>query len=97
MNKKIAGITFGCKVNQYETFCILDDFIKAGYRVVDFDQAADVYVINTCTVTNRTDYKSRNAIRKALAQKKENHIVKIIVTGCYSQRNYDEINQDVPE
>ena len=91
MNKKIAGITFGCKVNQYETSCILDDFIKAGYRVVDFNQPADVYVINTCTVTNRTDYKSRNAIRKALAQKEKNHMVKIIVTGCYAQRNYDKI------
>lgn len=91
MNKKIAGITFGCKVNQYETSCILDDFIKAGYQVVDYNEPADVYIVNTCTVTNRTDYKSRNAIRKALAQKKENHMVKIIVTGCYSQRNYDEI------
>ncbi len=91
MNKKIAAITFGCKVNQYETSCILDNFIKAGYYVVNFDQPADVYIINTCTVTNRTDYKSRNAIRKALAQKEKNTKVKVIVTGCYSQRNYNEI------
>jgi len=93
MNKTIAGITFGCKVNQYETSCILDDFIKAGYCVVNFDQPADVYIINTCTVTNRTDYKSRNAIRKALVQKGKNTKVKVIVTGCYSQRNYDEIRK----
>lgn len=93
VKKKVTGITFGCKVNQYETSCILDDFINAGYRVVDFDQPADVYIINTCTVTNRTDYKSRNAIRKALAQKKKNIKVKVIVTGCYSQRNYNEIQK----
>jgi threonylcarbamoyladenosine tRNA methylthiotransferase MtaB len=93
MNKKIAGITFGCKVNQYETSCILDEFIQAGYEVVNFDQPADVYIINTCTVTNRTDYKSRNAIRKALAQKEKNTKVKVIVTGCYSQRNYEEIQK----
>ncbi len=93
VKKKIAAITFGCKVNQYETYCILDDFIKAGYRIVNFDQPADVYLINTCTVTNRTDYKSRNAIRKALAQKEKNIKVKVIVTGCYSQRNYEEIQK----
>ena len=93
VKKKVTGITFGCKVNQYETACILYDFIKDGYRVVDFDQPADVYIINTCTVTNRTDYKSRNAIRKALAQKEKNTKVKVIVTGCYSQRNYEEIRK----
>ncbi len=91
VKKKVAGITFGCKVNQYETSCILDDFIKDGYRIVNFDQPADVYIINTCTVTNRTDYKSRNAIRKALAQKKKITKIKVIVTGCYSQRNYNKI------
>ncbi len=89
--KKVAAITFGCKVNQYETTCILDDFIKAGFQVVDYSEPADVYIINTCTVTNRTDYKSRNAIRKALKEKEKNPDVKVIVTGCYSQRNYQQI------
>ena len=91
--KKIAAITFGCKVNQYETICVLDDFIQAGFQVVDFSEQADVYIINTCTVTNRTDYKSRNAIRKALKEKEKNPDVKIVVTGCYSQRNHLEIKK----
>jgi len=89
--KKIASITFGCKINQYETACIVDDFTQVGYRVVEFDKPADIYIINTCTVTNRTDHKSRNAIRKALDQKQVNPQIKVIVTGCYSQRKKDEI------
>lgn len=89
--KKVAAITFGCKVNQYETACILDDFIQAGYELQKFSQPADVYIINSCTVTNRTDYKSRNAIRKALKQKQRNSNVKVIVTGCYAQLNKAEI------
>ncbi|MCK4654179.1 MAG: tRNA (N(6)-L-threonylcarbamoyladenosine(37)-C(2))-methylthiotransferase MtaB [Candidatus Cloacimonetes bacterium] len=93
VRKTIAAITFGCKVNQYETACILDDFINAGYKVVDYNEPADIYIINTCTVTNRTDYKSRNAIRKAIKQKEENPSVKIVVTGCYAQRSYKEITK----
>ncbi len=90
--KKIASITFGCKINQYETACIVDDFTQAGYQIVEFNKPADIYIINTCTVTNRTDYKSRNAIRKALDQKQINPQIKVIVTGCYSQRKKDEID-----
>ena len=91
--KKIAAITFGCKVNQYETSCIVDEFAKEGYQIIEFDKPADVYVINTCTVTNRTDYKSRNAIRKALSQKQIDPSVKVVVTGCYSQRKKEEIEE----
>ncbi len=91
--KKIAAITFGCKVNQYETSCIVDEFTKEGYQIIEFDKPADVYVINTCTVTNRTDYKSRNAIRKALSQKQIDPSVKVVVTGCYSQRKKEEIEE----
>ena len=89
--KSVAAITFGCKINQYETSCILDEFVQHGYQIYDFKEKADVYIINSCTVTNRTDYKSRNAIRKALAQKATNQNVKVIITGCYSQRNREEI------
>ncbi|MDO9576842.1 MAG: tRNA (N(6)-L-threonylcarbamoyladenosine(37)-C(2))-methylthiotransferase MtaB [Candidatus Cloacimonadales bacterium] len=89
--KSITAITFGCKVNQYETSCILDAFVQHGYEVVDFNETADVYIINSCTVTNRTDYKSRNAVRKALSQKEKNPNIKVVVTGCYSQRNRKEI------
>lgn len=89
--KTITAATFGCKVNQYETSCILDEFVQHGYRIVDFNEPADVYVINSCTVTNRTDYKSRNAVRKALTQKEKNPNIKVVVTGCYSQRNREAI------
>ena len=91
--KKIAAITFGCKINQYETSCIVDEFAKEGYQIIEFDKLADVYVINTCTVTNRTDHKSRNAIRKALIQKQIDPSVKVVVTGCYSQRKKEEIEK----
>lgn len=90
-NNKIASITFGCKVNQYETSCIVDSFIENGYQATEFNKPANVYIINTCTVTNRTDQKSRNAIRKALIQKELDPTVKVIVTGCYSQRKKTEI------
>nr|HPR16823.1 tRNA (N(6)-L-threonylcarbamoyladenosine(37)-C(2))-methylthiotransferase MtaB [Candidatus Cloacimonadota bacterium] len=89
--KTVAAITFGCKINQYETSCILDEFVQHGYQIVEFDLPADVYVINSCTVTNRTDYKSRNALRKALQQKEINPNVKVVITGCYAQRNRDEV------
>jgi len=91
MKKTIAAITFGCKVNQYETSCILDEFIQNGYETVDFNESADVYIINSCTVTNRTDSKSRNAVRKALQQKERNPSAKVVITGCYSQRNREAI------
>lgn len=91
--KKVAALTFGCKVNQYETACILDQFHSAGYKSVDFKDQADVYIINSCTVTNRTDYKSRNAIRKALEYKRSGSNVKVIVTGCYAQINLSEIEK----
>jgi threonylcarbamoyladenosine tRNA methylthiotransferase MtaB len=90
-NPAVAAATFGCKVNQYETACILDAFVSAGYRVVPFDSPADVYIINSCTVTNRTDYKSRNALRKALKHKQQHPGTQVVITGCYVQRNYEEV------
>ena len=78
-------------MNQYESSCIADDFIKNDYRLVPFNSQADIYIINTCTVTNRTDFKSRNAIRKALKRKAYNPSVKIVVTGCYSELNKKQI------
>ncbi|MGL1893588.1 MAG: tRNA (N(6)-L-threonylcarbamoyladenosine(37)-C(2))-methylthiotransferase MtaB [Spirochaetaceae bacterium] len=79
MSKKVALNTLGCKMNQYESDSLASDFIKAGYSVVPFDEVADVYVINTCTVTNKSDRKSRNSINKA--RKQEGAVV--VVTGCY--------------
>ena len=63
---KVAFHTLGCKVNSYESQAMLNMFEEAGYQEVDFKEEADVYVINTCTVTNTGDSKSRQMIRKAI-------------------------------
>lgn len=88
--KKVAIATLGCKTNSYESALIISSFAD-DYEVVDFDQAADIYIINTCTVTGRTDYKSRNLIRKALKHKTANPQIRIVVTGCYSQRHPQDV------
>ena len=62
--KTVASHALGCKVNQYESEAIAELFQEKGYQVVDMEQAADVYIINTCTVTNFGDKKSRQLIRK---------------------------------
>lgn len=80
--------TLGCRVNQYETEAIAEAFIKKNYKVVDFDEFADVYVINTCTVTSIGDKKSRQMIRKA---KKINPDAVVVVAGCYAQVAPDEV------
>ncbi len=87
-SKKIAFCTLGCKVNQYETEAMEELFINAGYDVVPFSQKSDVYIINSCSVTNIGDRKSRQMIRRA---KKENPEAIIVVTGCYAQTAADEI------
>ena len=83
--------TLGCKINQYESACVLESFLQNGFQRSNDIKTADIIVINTCTVTNRSDYKSRNLIKKAENLKELNQAVKIIVTGCYSQRNKDEV------
>lgn len=79
---KAAFYTLGCKVNQYETEAIRERFRKAGYDIVPEDSPADVYVVNTCTVTSLADRKSRQYIRKA---HRLNPDAVIAVTGCYAQ------------
>jgi threonylcarbamoyladenosine tRNA methylthiotransferase MtaB len=86
--KKVAFYTLGCKVNQYETDAMLDLFKKDGYEKVDSEDYADVYVINTCTVTHMSDRKSRQYIRRV---KKKNPNAIIAVVGCYSQVSPEEI------
>lgn len=88
--KKVAFYTLGCKVNQYETEAMEELFEKDGYTVVGEEEVADVYVINTCTVTNIGDRKSRQFIRRA---KKLNKDSIIAVVGCYSQVASDEIEK----
>ena len=65
MNKKVAFYTLGCKVNQYETNAMMQQFETSGYEIVAFEEKADIYVINTCTVTNMSDRKSRQILRRA--------------------------------
>lgn len=90
--KTCAFYTLGCKVNQFETQSIRESFIKTGYQEVEFRRGADIYVINTCTVTAKTDKESRRLIREA---HRLNPLAQIIVTGCYTERNEDEI-KDIP-
>lgn len=86
--KTIAVCTLGCKVNQYDTDAVLAQFKDAGYEVVDFDQVADVYLINTCTVTNTGDRKSRQMIRRA---HRSNPKARVVVMGCLAQASPDEV------
>ena len=86
--KKVAFYTLGCKVNQYETEAMLEMFKKDGYTQVESEEFADVYVINTCTVTHMSDRKSRQYIRR---MKKKNPDAIIAVVGCYSQVSPEEI------
>ncbi len=90
---KVAIETFGCKINQYESAGIIKQFIDHGFEQTDFNSDADVYIVNSCTVTNRTDFKSRNAIRKVLKKKELNSNIVLIITGCYVQRNKEEIDK----
>lgn len=85
---KVAISTLGCKVNQYESAGILEALDKRVFSVVPFKSKADWYIINTCTVTKRTDYQSRQLIRRAIRQNPE---ASIVVTGCYAQVAPEEI------
>jgi threonylcarbamoyladenosine tRNA methylthiotransferase MtaB len=67
--KKVSFKTLGCRLNQYETDALVTRFHQAGYEVVDFSRPADITVINTCTVTNQSDHKSRSIIRHAARKK----------------------------
>ena len=86
--KTIATYTLGCKVNQYDTEAMLEAFERAGYAAVDFREAADVYLINTCTVTDTGDQKSLKTIRRAA---REHPGCAIVVCGCLAQREADRI------
>ena len=88
--KKVAFCTLGCKVNQYETNAMEEKFIKSGYEVVDFAKLADIYVINTCTVTNVSDKKSRQMIRKA---KQLNPDSIVVAVGCYAQVSKEKLEE----
>ncbi len=80
--KRVAFITLGCKVNQYETNGMTQKLKENGYEIVNHNEKADIYIINTCTVTNMSDRKSRQMLRKT---KEKNPDAKVIAVGCYAQ------------
>lgn len=90
MKKKVAFYTLGCKVNYCETESLQNLFAEAGYRIVDFEQSADVYIVNTCTVTATSDHKSRKALRKA---RKKSPGAVVVATGCYAQGEPEQIKK----
>ncbi len=91
--KKVAFCSLGCKVNQYETNAMAQKFIEHGYEVVEFDEYADVYIVNTCTVTNVADRKSRQMLRRA---KEINKDATLVACGCYAQVAKEELKK-IPE
>lgn len=91
--KTVAFCTLGCKVNQYETNAMMQKMIEAGYKVVDFEEKADIYIINTCTVTNMADKKSRQMLRRV---KDLNPQAILVAVGCYAQVAKEKLEQ-IPE
>ncbi len=89
---KVAIYSLGCKVNIYESEYVISLLKKNNYEIVDFTTYADIYIINTCSVTNQSDKKSRKAISLA---KKNNPNAIIVVMGCYSQVKSEEIDADI--
>ena len=88
-NKKtVAFVTLGCKVNQYETNAMIQQFKNKGYEILEHNQKADIYVINTCTVTNMSDRKSRQMIRR---MKEQNKDAIVVACGCYVQVAKNEL------
>ena len=93
MERTVAFYTLGCKVNQYETNAMEQQFIKNGYKVVDHHNFADIYVVNTCTVTNIAERKSRQMLRRV---KDINKDAILVVCGCYAQVAKEELEK-IPE
>ncbi len=92
-SKSVAFCTLGCKVNQYETNAMIQEFKKCGYNIVEFNEIADIYIVNTCTVTNMADRKSRQMLRKVKELNPESILVAV---GCYAQVAKEELEK-IPE
>jgi len=95
MKKRVAFKTLGCRLNQFETDSLVTDFYNAGYDIVSFSDKADVYIVNTCTVTNQGDRKSKHAINQAVRASGDDSI--LVVAGCLalSQKEYLENRKDI--
>ena len=90
--KKVAFLTLGCKTNQYETNGMMQKFIETGYKICDLQDKPDIYVVNTCTVTNIADRKSRQSLRRI----KEKGQTIIVAVGCYAQVAKEQL-ENMPE
>ena len=90
--KKVAFLTLGCKTNQYETNGMMQKFIESGYEICNIEEKPDIYVVNTCTVTNIADRKSRQSLRRI----KEKGQTIIVAVGCYAQVAKEQL-EDMPE
>lgn len=88
--QRVAITTLGCKINQFESAAMSETLGREGFRMVPFEDEADIYVINTCTVTARTDAESRRLIRRA---GRRNPQARIVVTGCYAQVAFEELRE----
>lgn len=84
--KTVAFCTLGCKVNQYETNAMMQNFIESQYKIVEFEEKADIYIINTCTVTNMADKKSRQMLRRVKEINPDSILVAVRLLCTSSQR-----------
>lgn len=91
---RIAICTLGCKVNQYETQALEQEIVRRGHELVDFEEQADAYVVNTCSVTAVSDKKSRQMIRKA---KRRNPDAVVAACGCYAQTHPEDVKKLAPD
>ena len=91
---RVKGISLGCKVNTYEIEYILSSFKEHGYEIINNNDSADIYVINTCSVTNTSDAKSRKVINRTV---RENPKATIVIMGCMIEANkdYEDFNSDI--
>lgn len=93
--KKAAFLTLGCRVNQYETQCIREELFARGFEEAGFEEACDLYLVNTCAVTAESVRKGRQMIRRALRAKEKNPNAVVCVCGCFSQGVEDEVFSEV--
>ncbi len=89
-SRKVAFVTLGCKVNQYESNAMAQKFIDNNYEICDIENNPDIIIVNTCTVTNIADRKSRQLLRKV---KEENPNAVVVACGCYVQVAKDKIDE----
>jgi len=92
--KKFGILTLGCRVNQYESQAVCEKLEKEGFVNCDFNDDCDIYIINTCSVTADSDYKSRKMIRRAMKRKSQNPDIIVVGMGCYLQSVKDEAAKD---